>query len=85
MRASAVTMADIAAALRRQSGRPVEDGTGIAGRFDFDIEWSPQASEDAPLPSLFSVLQQQLGLRLRPAKGSVETIAIDRGERPSEN
>lgn len=82
MTATAMSMTDIAAALRRQAGRPVEDHTGLNGLFDFHIEWSPQQMDDA-LPSLFTVLQQELGLRLRPAKGTIETVVIDHIEQPS--
>jgi len=83
MIATAMSMTDIAAALRRQAGRPVEDHTGLTGLFDFRIEWSPQQMDDASLPSLFTVLQQDLGLRLRPAKGTIETVVIDHIEHPS--
>ena len=85
MTATAMSMTDIAAALRRQAGRPVEDHTGLHGLFDLHIEWSPQQIEDAALPSLFTVLQQELGLRLRPAKGTIETVVIDHIEQPSDN
>ena len=78
-------MIDVAAALRRQAGRPVEDHTGLSGKYDFQIEWSPKDTPESSLPSLYAVLQEQLGLRLRPAKGPVEMIVIDHLERPSEN
>lgn len=85
MNATAMSMADLAAALRRQAGRPVEDHTGLNGLFDFHIEWSTQQVEDAAAPSLFTVLEQELGLRLKPAKGTIERVVIDRMERPSGN
>ncbi|HXE08705.1 MAG TPA: TIGR03435 family protein [Acidobacteriaceae bacterium] len=88
MNAIAMSTADIAAALRRQAGRPVEDHTGLNGLFDFHIQWSKQQTQpmdDAAAPGLFTVLEQELGLRLRPAKGMIETVVIDRMERPSGN
>lgn len=85
MTATAMSMTDIAAALRRQAGRPVEDHTGLNGLFDFHIEWTPQQMDDAALPSLFTVLQQELGLRLRPEKGTIETVVIDHIDQPSAN
>jgi len=85
MKASKMSMADIAAALRRQAGRPVEDHTGIQGSFDFEIEWSPQESPDSNDPSLFTVLKEQLGLKLQPAKGITESFVIDRIVHPSAN
>jgi uncharacterized protein (TIGR03435 family) len=85
MRVTAQTMADVAAALRRQAGRPVEDHTGLTGKYDFQIEWAPRDTPDSTMQSLYSVLQEQLGLRLRPAKGTVEMIVIDHIEQPSDN
>ncbi len=85
MKASKMSMADVAAALRRLAGRPVEDHTGLKGNFDFEIKWSPEEIPDSVYPSLFTVLKEQLGLKLRPAKGSVETLVIDQIAHPSAN
>jgi len=85
MKASNMSMADIAAALRRQAGRPVEDHTGLKGNFDFQIEWAPEETPDSAAPSLFTVLKEQLGLKLRSAKGTTETIMIDQIAHPSAN
>ncbi|HEY4356895.1 MAG TPA: TIGR03435 family protein [Acidobacteriaceae bacterium] len=85
MRASKMSMTDVAAALRRQAGRPVEDHTGLQGNFDFSIQWAPEETPDSTDPSLFTVLKEQLGLKLRPAKGSIEMIAVDRISRPTAN
>jgi uncharacterized protein (TIGR03435 family) len=85
MSATAMSMADTAAALRRQAGRPVEDHTGLSGLYDFHVVWSSQQVEDAAAPGLFTELEQELGLRLRPAKGAIDTVVIDRMERPSAN
>ena len=85
MRVTNMSMADVAAALRRQAGRPVEDRTGLPGKYDFQIDWSPKDTPESNIPSLYAVLQDQLGLRLRPAKGTIEDIVIDRIERPSDN
>ncbi len=80
-----ISMADFAAALRRQAGRPVEDHTGLKGNFDFQIEWAPEETPDSADPSLFTVLKDQLGLKLQPAKGTFEMFVIDQIERPSAN
>ena len=85
MKASKMSMADVAAALRRQAGRPVEDHTGLKGTFDFEIKWSPEETPDSIYPSLFTVLKEQLGLKLQPAKGTIETLVIDQINRPSAN
>ena len=85
MKATKMSMADIAAALRRQAGRPVEDHTGLNGTFDFQIEWAPEESPDSADPSLFVVLKEQLGLKLQSAKGITEMLAIDQIAQPSAN
>ena len=85
MRASKMPMAEIAAVLQRQSGRPVEDHTNLQGNFDFQIEWTPEETSDSADASLFTVLKEQLGLKLRPAKGLTELIVIDQVTRPTAN
>ncbi len=85
MKVSKMSMADIAAALRRQVGRPVEDHTDLKGNFDFQIEWTPEETPDSTDPSLFTVLKEQLGLKLQSAKGSVENLVIDQLSQPSAN
>jgi uncharacterized protein (TIGR03435 family) len=85
MKVSKMSMVDVAAALRRQAGCPVEDNTGLKGNFDFEIEWSPQETPDSTYPSLFTVLKEQLGLKLQPAKGAIETLVIDQIAHPSAN
>lgn len=85
MKVSKASMVDFAATLRRQAGRPVEDHTDLKGTFDFQIEWAPEETPDSADPSLFTVLKDELGLKLRPAIGNVETIVIDQVARPSNN
>jgi len=85
MKASRMSMADIAAALRRQAGRPVEDHTNLKGDFDLQIAWAPEETPDSAYPSLFTVLKEQLGLKLQPAKGTIETLVIDHIDHPSAN
>jgi uncharacterized protein (TIGR03435 family) len=85
MRATKMSMADIAAALSRRAGRPVEDRTDLKGNFDFQIEWAPEETPDSTVPSLFTVLKEQLGLKLQPAKGTAPTVIIDQISQPSAN
>jgi len=68
-------------------GRPVINKTGITGRFDIHLEFTPDRNADKPDagPSIFTALQEQLGLKLIPAKGPGEFLVIDHVERPSEN
>ena len=85
MKATKMSMVDTAAALRRQVGRPVEDHTDLKGDFDFQIEWTPEETPDSTDPSLFTVLKQQLGLTLKPAKGVIEYVVIDQITHPTDN
>ena len=85
MKVSKMSMADIAAGLRRQAGRPVEDHTDLKGNFDFQIEWAPVETPDSADASLFTVLKEQLGLKLQSAKGTIEVLVIDQISRPSAN
>jgi len=85
MKVSKMSMVDVAAALRRQAGRPVEDHTDLKGNFDFQIEWAPEATVESAYPSLFAVLKDQLGLKLQSAKGTTEALVIDQIARPSAN
>lgn len=78
--------------------RPVVDHTGLHGRWDFKLEWTPDDSQfvgfgmklpssdapDAP-PSLFAAIQEQLGLKFNVEKTTVKVIVIDRIQKPSEN
>ncbi len=78
-----------------QFGRPVVDKTGLSGRFDLTIEWtrqpngSPAAGADAQVDlqgtTFTEAVQEQLWLKLKPAKAPLKVIVIDHVQRPSEN
>lgn len=80
----------LAEELSKEVGRPVVDKTGIAGRYDLELRWTPDnmaaanSSAEAP-PSLFTALEEQLGLKLKSAKGPVQVLVIDHAQMPSEN
>lgn len=68
--------------------RPVINKTGLTGAFDFRLEWADSSTtqnDDPGAPSIFTALQEQLGLRLDAAKGPVDFLVIDSAEKPSEN
>ena len=65
--------------------RPVLDRTGLTGAYDFTLEWTPDGVADPSGPSIFTAVQEQLGLKLDAAKAAVEFILIDRVAKPSEN
>jgi uncharacterized protein (TIGR03435 family) len=85
--AGGVTIARLASALSPQAARVVVDRTGLSGYFEADIEFSPDALTNAASerPSFFTALEEQLGLRLEPARAPVDVLVIDRVERPTEN
>lgn len=72
-------------------GRMVLDKTGLAGNYDFKLKWTPDISLSAnqaatsPSPSLFTALQEELGLRLNSAKAPIDRIIIDHVSPPSAN
>lgn len=96
MPAKNASMADFVSVLQRAIlDRPVIDKTGLAGRYDFNLEWAPDESQfngdvsaapsDAPESPFFTAIQQQLGLRLEAARGPVNAIVVDHAEPPSPN
>lgn len=79
------TMERIAAELVGFAGRQVIDRTGLTGSYDVELRWSPELQPDASLPSLFTALQEQLGLKLESARGPVVVVVIDSVEKPTED
>jgi uncharacterized protein (TIGR03435 family) len=93
-----VTMAMFANVLSGNAGRPVVDRTGLMGSFDFELTFDPasaaQAPPGAPLgpvprddtkPSIFTALQEQLGLKLESTRGPIDVLVVDQAERPTPN
>jgi uncharacterized protein (TIGR03435 family) len=95
MATSAVTIADLARNLSTVAGRSVVDKTGLNGNFDVELTWTPDgpagsapAGGPTPVndgPSLFTALQEQLGLKLDPQRGPVEVLVIDSVAKPVED
>jgi uncharacterized protein (TIGR03435 family) len=71
------SMTDLATYITSLIGQPVADQTGIQGRYDVSIEYAPDDAVDSNLPSLFTALQETLGLRLVSHKVPVEMLVID--------
>jgi len=98
---SAVGLTVLTNNLSQLLGRPVVDKTGLQGLFDYELHWTPGAEQvpgafgpndlpppapsDASTPSIFTALQEQLGLKLESTKDLVEVIVIDSIQKPSEN
>ena len=81
----AVLMGNISGA----AGRVVVDKTGLTGNYEFTLRWdarppgSPSTDDDRP--SVFTALQEQLGLTLEPDRASLRVLVIDRVEKPTED
>jgi bla regulator protein BlaR1 len=91
--ASNVKITQLAGNLAFPLDRTVIDKTGLTGRYDFHLQWTPDNIRDnatdngaaeAP-PDIFTAIQEQLGLKLESAKGPVKILVIDHAEKPSDN
>jgi uncharacterized protein (TIGR03435 family) len=76
--------------LARKMDLPVVNQTGLAGIFNFKLQWTldsapPSDRQTADNVSIYTALEEQLGLRLRAAKAPVEVLVIDHAEKPGEN
>jgi uncharacterized protein (TIGR03435 family) len=87
---SALTMETLANSLGRFAGRIVQDGTGTSGSFDFELHWTPSPDQipalppgvpppqfDPSGPSLFTAIQEQLGLKLDPRRAPIDVLVVD--------
>lgn len=88
----------LANSLSRLLRNKVVDKTGLTGKYDITLDWTPderigfspppdqaKAAAESGLPDLFGALQEQLGLKLESQKGLVEVLVIDHAEKPREN
>jgi uncharacterized protein (TIGR03435 family) len=92
-------IANIIPMLARMLGRTVVDKTGLTGKYDVNVEWAPDEAQMAAMsldgpkpppdaasgPSIFTALQEQLGLKLESQKGPVEMFVVEKAEKPTEN
>jgi len=95
--ASRVALSCLVKALAGMLNRAVVNETGLDADYDFTLDWNPDAEAPPSLdgtgssvpaqegPSIFSALQDQLGLELEPRKGPVNLVIVDKVERPSPN
>jgi uncharacterized protein (TIGR03435 family) len=70
-------------------GRPILDRTGLDGRFDLDLTYTPDGQVDTPIsqnaPTVMTAIREQLGLRLESVREPVEVLIVDAVAPPSEN
>lgn len=88
-----ITMAALAGVLRSMADRPVVDKTSLDGWYNVRLDFvrTPSLSAAAgdaassELPSIFTAVQEQLGLKLEPSRTTIDVLVVDRLERPTEN
>ena len=85
-------MRTLALLISRFQGQLVLDQTGLPGFYQVKLEWTsdlnrpPQPDDAPPGPSIFTAVQEQLGLRLESRKGPVDVLVVDHAEQiPAEN
>jgi uncharacterized protein (TIGR03435 family) len=93
--AGGVPLSSLVFSLTGAVGRTVIDKTGLVGNYDFELKWTPEHGDQPSAdngqadaqsgPSIFTALEEQLGLRLQSSKGPVQTLVVDHVEMPSEN
>jgi uncharacterized protein (TIGR03435 family) len=84
-----VSMSDFAFILQLMLSKPVLDQTGLSGRFDFVLKWTPDdekvADPEVASPGIFTAMQEEIGLKLEAVKAPAEVLVVDKVERPSAN
>jgi uncharacterized protein (TIGR03435 family) len=93
LRADGVSIDEISQQLARQLGAVVVDKTGLQGRYDFSLQWKSDrsdvshgnAADSASNQSLFTAVEEQLGLKLELQNAPVEALVIDHIEKPAAN
>ena len=81
-------LSTLASSFGSAAGRVVIDKTGLKGDYEVTLRYMPQPSQNPPPdepPSLFTAVEEQLGLRLQPDRAPLKILIIDRIERPTEN
>jgi uncharacterized protein (TIGR03435 family) len=95
MPARNASMDDLARVMQRAIlDRPVVDKTGLTGRYDFDLDWAPDETQfggaiptpqDTKSPPLLVAMREQLGLEMKATRGPIDTLVIDKADKPDNN
>jgi uncharacterized protein (TIGR03435 family) len=88
VKSTGITLDDFAKSMANRAGRVIVNQTGLDGAFDIQLKFSPDsgvAGAVLDLPSFFTAVREQLGLRLDAQTGPVEVFVVASAERPSEN
>jgi uncharacterized protein (TIGR03435 family) len=83
--AARISLGQLAGMVGKQTGRIVQDRTGLDGYYDFTLTWDPDQTTDSQEPSIFVALKEQLGLNLSAAKVPIMVLVIDHAEKPDAN
>jgi uncharacterized protein (TIGR03435 family) len=83
LHAQGITLEFFKETLSSITTRIVIEKTGLDGAFDIDLTWSRDQTTDTTQPSIFTALQEQLGLKLDPSRGPVDVLVIDHVEPPT--
>jgi uncharacterized protein (TIGR03435 family) len=83
--AGGVAISTILGELTAASGRAVIDRTGLTGNYNIELKWTPQPDPNSDNVSIFTAVQEQLGLKLESGSAPLDVVVIDRIERPTEN
>jgi uncharacterized protein (TIGR03435 family) len=84
-------VAEMLSTRRQDVGRVVEDHTGLTGRYKMELDFQfsqpgrPGAPPESDAPSIFTAVREQWGLKLEPAKGTLEVVMVDSAQLPTEN
>ena len=95
LEAQAIPISQLLGMLTQATGRTVLDKTGLTGRYDIALKWAPEEPgmlngapappPDPSLPSIFTAVQEQLGLRLESQRGPVDVVVVEHLDKPTEN
>jgi uncharacterized protein (TIGR03435 family) len=86
IKAHAMSIDSLAMNLAGTLGRVVVNQTGLAGTYDFTLEWAPEGADASDQrPSIFTAIEEQMGLKLKATQGPVDAIVVDAIERPTAN
>jgi uncharacterized protein (TIGR03435 family) len=83
LKANGITLPGFSRTLSAILAKIVNEKTGLEGSFNIDLTWSRDETTDTSHPSIFTALQEQLGLKLESAKGPVDVLVIDHVEHPT--
>ena len=87
-----IPIGNLVSPLTQELGRIVQDKTGLTGKYDIELRWTTddaapdsRSASDSPGPSIFTAMQEQLGLKLESQKAPVQVLLIDHVEQPPPN